>query len=44
MTQKQITAEALALFRRLSQGEQTTYLLHLRSLLVGPRPAPADPV
>lgn len=44
MTQNQIIAQALALFRRLSQEEQTTYLLHLRSLLAEPRPAPADPV
>lgn len=43
MAQNNIMAEALALFRQLSQEEQLTYLSRLRSLLAEQEQAPADP-
>ena len=43
MAQKDILAQALALFRRLSREEQITYLARLRSLSAEPAPEPAAP-
>lgn len=37
------TAEALELFRQLTEEEQLTYLSDLRSLAAEPAPDPADP-